>query len=76
MRGTDQKAHEINRVSHNPLAIPSQGENMNGLVETKTILTMDASTLAKRIKNREIRSVDAVITYIHHLKTVNKKIIV
>ncbi|MEN1967410.1 amidase [Lentibacillus sp. N15] len=47
---------------------------MDRLTETKTILTMDVTTLAKRIKNREIRSVDAVLIYINHLATINKKV--
>lgn len=43
-------------------------------VDTKDILFMDATALARKIANREITSLYATETYITHLKKVNSKI--
>lgn len=48
---------------------------MSGIEDKNFILTMDVSTIAKKIRNKEIRSSEAVMTFVNHLKKVNKQVL-
>lgn len=49
-------------------------KGFNNMDNKNHILDMDATLLAKKIKNKEISSVEATSTYIEHIKEINPKL--